>query len=152
MLFFIADSDRILQGFGIPKKKFIARNSLRRDQFPLNLMVCYLFQTTQTIRAYVEPFFKFCHTRRKKCSHFYNSFTQQKQFSILKNWFAVFFYQVKNYADQNTIVKVFTLMYEKTRFHSSEIRGLCLIDHILYIRNFEKPKLLFPFRTAQFFP
>ena len=59
------------------KKKFIARNSLRRDQFPLNLMVCYLFQTTQTIRAYVEPFFKFCHTRRKNCSHFYNSFIQQ---------------------------------------------------------------------------
>ena len=25
----------------------------------LNLMACYLFQTTQTIRAYVEPFFKF---------------------------------------------------------------------------------------------
>ena len=59
------------------KIKFIARNSLRRDQFPLNLMVCYLFQTTQTIRAYVEPFFKFCHTRRKNCSHFYNSFIQQ---------------------------------------------------------------------------
>ena len=119
LLFFLADSDRILQGFGIPKKKFIARNSLRRDQFPLNLMVCYLFQTTQTIRAYVEPFFKFCHTRRKNCSHFYNSFIQQLYlFSTLRK---VVFQGSKSQFIDNLLQRIYLEKKSNPKYFSHRI-------------------------------